>query len=353
MENHFHAVDSERGYPNRRRQIETKRIWDRVRDDNRVVTIPVVVHIVYNKASENISESQIKKQIEILNEDFRARNSDRKKTPKNFKQLIADARIEFALADTNPSGEATSGIIRTKTSIKSFPKAKVPSGKSNTPYIEAELKRKDTGSAAWPNDDYLNIWVCNMNFDPLGFATFPGASSWRDGVVVDVKCFGVSKKNNKNFNKGRTCTHEVGHYLDLIHIWGDGGNSCNRSDNVNDTPNQQKENYGKPKYPSVSCKNGPDGDLFMNYMDYVDDAAMFMFTKGQVKRMRSSLFGVRSSLLSSSGLGGGAERTDFAGLLSQNIKNSLGSTNGMYFDGVDWVNRKSILQSSKSYGDRK
>ena len=349
MENHFHAAENEEGYASRRRHIETKRIWNRIRDDNRVVTIPVVVHNVYNKRSEKISDSQIKRQIEILNEDFRAKNIDIKKTPKNFRKLIADPRIEFALATVNPLGEFTTGIVRQKTSIKSFPQASVPQGKDSTPYIDKELKSLVTGSPAWPNDDYLNIWVCNMNLNPLGYAAFPGGASWKDGIVIDVKCFGISKNNDKRYNKGRTSTHEIGHYLDLLHIWGDGKPSCNRSDNVNDTPSQKYFNFGKPTYPSISCNNGPDGDLFMNYMDLVDDSAMFMFTKGQIKRMRDTLFGVRSSLLFSSGLGEKAIKPDFESLLFANVEETTGSKKNLYYDGVDWVKGQSIAQKLELY----
>nr|WP_276611057.1 M43 family zinc metalloprotease [Kineococcus siccus] len=95
---------------------------------------------------------------------------------------------------------------------------------------------------------------------------------------------------------GRTATHEVGHYLDLFHLWGELQASCEDTDEVDDTPNQRGPHRGRPEFPQVSCDNGPAGDLFMDYMDYVDDAAMVMFTAGQVTRMRAALAGVRAPL---------------------------------------------------------
>ena len=159
-----------------------------------------------------------------------------------------------------------------------------------------------TGSVAWPRDEYLNIWVCNMARKPLGFAAFPGAAAWRDGVVIDCSCFGASGTARPAFDLGRTAVHEVGHWLDLLHIWGDDGNLCTQSDNVVDTPNQAGPNTRTPTYPSLSCNNAPHGDLFVNYMDYVDDVAMVMFTRGQVARMRATLQRRRASLLLSQGL---------------------------------------------------
>jgi hypothetical protein len=161
------------------------------------------------------------------------------------------------------------------------------------------------GSNAWDRNKYLNIWVCDISGGILGYAQFPGGSASTDGVVVDYQYFGTIGTATAPFNKGRTATHEVGHWLNLYHIWGDDGTGCTGSDLVSDTPNQADQNYGCPAFPQVSCSNGPNGDMFMNYMDYTDDACMFMFSTGQATRMQA-LFaagGARASLLTSNGCG--------------------------------------------------
>jgi len=137
----------------------------------------------------------------------------------------------------------------------------------------------------------------------LGYAAFPGSDDpSKDGVVIDYQYFGTMGTARAPFNKGRTTSHEIGHWLNLLHIWGDDGMECFGSDNVDDTPNQSGSNSERPTFPNISCGNAPNGDLFMNYMDYVDDQAMVMFTNGQVARMEATLYGPRSSILTSVGL---------------------------------------------------
>jgi hypothetical protein len=177
-----------------------------------------------------------------------------------------------------------------------------------------------------------------MNKDPLGYAAFPGASAWEDGVVIDYKCFGVGGSAESPYNLGRTATHEVGHWLNLLHIWGDDDGYCTHSDNVGDTPNQGSENYGTPTFPNISCNNGPNGDMFMSYMDYVNDSAMCMFSEGQVERMHASLIGTRASLLVSLGLKEPDATRDAPQLLMRDFA-SVGAANAAQtvFDGVSWV----------------
>jgi Pregnancy-associated plasma protein-A len=249
-----------------------------------VSKIPVVVHVVYSHTSENISDAQVKSQIRVLNRDFRAKNPDKTKTPAVWSARVADAMIEFSLAKTDPSGKPTKGITRTKTARTSF-------GTGDT------VKRTaDGGVDPWPTDKYLNIWVCTLGGGLLGYAQFPGGPSATDGVVILNSAFGTTGTATAPFNKGRTATHEIRHWLNLRHIWGD-TNDCSGIDYVDDTPKAQLPNYQKPAFPHVSCGNGPDGDMFMNYMDYVDDEAMFMFTLGQVARMTATLTGPRSSVV--------------------------------------------------------
>ena len=258
-----------------------------------LVTIPVVVHVVYNTTAENISNSQIQSQITVLNQDFRKLNADAANIPSAFSGLAADANIEFCLATVDPNGNATSGILRVPTSATSF-------GTNNT------VKSSSTGgSNPWNAGKYLNLWVCDISGSILGYAQFPGGSASTDGVVCDYQYFGTNGTATAPFNKGRTATHEVGHWLNLYHIWGDDGTGCTGSDLVTDTPNAAGPNYGCPAFPRVTCSNGPNGDLFMNYMDYTDDACMYMFSNAQSTRMQS-LFatgGARSSILTSTGCG--------------------------------------------------
>ncbi len=249
----------------------------------RMIRIPVVVHVVHRAAEENISDAQIKSQIAVLNRDFRAKNPDKSKVPPVWKSLVMDSNIEFALAKKDPKGKQTTGITRTATTAEGF-------GPDNT------VKARRTGGVnAWPADRYLNVWVCNLTDGLLGYAQFPGGPARTDGVVILYSAFGSQGTVRPPFNKGRTATHEVGHFLGLRHIWGD-RNDCSGNDFVTDTPPARAANTGKPRFPHVTCNNGPSGDMFMNYMDYVDDTAMFMFTAGQVARMNATLAGPRKKL---------------------------------------------------------
>ena len=249
----------------------------------RLIKIPTVVHVIYRRDRENVSDAQVKSQIDVLNKDFRAKNGDKSKIPGVWKSLVADANIDFALATKDPDGRPTNGITRTRTTRTSFP----PDDSMKT--------RQGGGHPAWPAARYLNMWVCNLSENLLGYAQFPGGPPRTDGVVILHSAFGTKGTASPPFNLGRTATHEVGHWLNLRHIWAD-TLGCAGSDFVEDTPNQAGPNTGKPAFPHVSCRNGPNGDMFMNYMDYVDDAAMFMFTAGQVARMNACLAGPRDQL---------------------------------------------------------
>jgi hypothetical protein len=250
----------------------------------KLLTIPVVVHVVHRTKAENISAAQVRSQIEALTRDFRGTNSDKRKVPAVWAGLVGDARIQFALARKDARGKSTTGITRTHTSMTGFE-------------ADDSIKSSATGGAdPWPTNRYLNIWVCNLEGGLLGYAQFPGGPARTDGVVILNSAFGTSGSASAPFDLGRTATHEVGHWLNLHHIWGDGGLVCSDSDYVDDTPNQEGPNYHEPKFPSVSCHNGPNGDMFMNYMDYVDDAAMVMFTPQQILRMRAALAGPRKGI---------------------------------------------------------
>ncbi|MGH9360576.1 MAG: zinc metalloprotease [Thermoanaerobaculia bacterium] len=235
--------------------------------------IKVVVHVVHKTAEQNISDAQIKSQMKVLNQDFRATNPDRNKTPAPFKGFVSDTRVQFVL----------SKVTRTRTTKTSFGS-------------DDGVKKAATGGIPPVNPKkYLNVWVCPLSGGLLGYAQFPGGPPATDGVVINYRAFGTMGTAQAPFNKGRTAVHEVGHYLNLRHIWGD-TEDCSGGDLVADTPNAETPNYGKPRFPSTSCGNGPNGDMFMNYMDYVDDDAMHLFTVGQVARMHATLDGPRKGI---------------------------------------------------------
>lgn len=252
-----------------------------------VIKIPVVVHVLYNNDGENISDAQIQSQIEALNKDYRRQNADTASTPDRFKSVAADAQIEFHLATADPNGRATTGIVRKRT---------------QQTYWMSDDKIKFSlqgGDNAWDCKSYLNIWIGDLR-SALGYATAPGSDASRDGVVINYTAFGTINTAGP-YDRGRTATHEIGHWLGLKHIWGD--NYCG-DDLVADTPPQGGYTAGCPNGFRSSCNNGSLGDMYMNYMDFTNDACMNLFTEGQKQRMRA-LFaegGPRASILTSKGL---------------------------------------------------
>ena len=281
-----------------------------------VITIPVVVHVLYNTTTQNITDAQILSQIDVINEDFRLLNADHVNTPAVFAGLKADCEINFVLAKRDPNGNATSGIIRKSTTVTSW---------SSNDYVKYSSRG---GDDAWPAGSYLNIWVCNLGGGLLGYAQFPGGAAATDGVVIGYQYFGRTGTLSAPFNKGRTATHEIGHWLNLRHIWGDA--NCG-SDLVDDTPTQQTSNYGCPTHPKITCSN-VNGDMFMNYMDYTDDACMFMFSAKQKLRMQAVLAagGSRATLATSLGgtaPTGGTTCAIPSGLTTSNIANTTATLN--------------------------
>ena len=263
--------------------------------------VPVVVHVIYKTPQQNIPESQIKKQIEILNADYSRKNADSTQTPTPFKSLAADIGIQFCLAGTDPLGNLTNGITRTLTTVDEI---------GNNEYYNSS----NGGENIWNHNHYLNIWVCEIDatLNTLGFATLASTAAnakTNDGVVIDYRVFGTS--TNTHYNLGRTATHEVGHWFDLKHPWGDDSNldgncdlgECSGDDGIVDTPQQCDCHYGVPIFPSLDfCTNNFPGTMFMDYMDYTDDEAMNMFTLEQKTHMWSAIMNtVRDSLFNSHG----------------------------------------------------
>lgn len=312
MDEHRRLAAISAEYRRRRREIEyeTREYLARFAEEGLrtgIVRIPCVFHVVWNTAAQNVSDAQIDTQLAVLNADFRLANADAASIPSYFAPLAADARIEFARAVRDPNCNPTNGITRTNTSTAGFTKA-----------TRQNVKSAAAGGAdPWPSDRYLNIWIANFTDTLLGFASFPGGPAALDGLVCDTQAFGTTGTAASPFNLGRTATHEIGHWLNLLHIWGDDtalADQCSQSDQCGDTPNQADETYGTPSGIRISCSNGPNGDMYMNYMDYTDDAGMFMFSVDQALRMNATLSVARATILASDGLvpvpGGGSPAPD-------------------------------------------
>jgi hypothetical protein len=227
---------------------------------NGKIVIPVVVNVLYRTATENISDAQIQSQIDVLNKDYTATNSDFGSVPAEWSAIAANIGITFELA----------GINRKATT------------KTSWGTKDAMKKTKQGGLDPTTPTTTLNLWACTIGGGILGYAQFPGGVSATDGVVIDSKYFGLSSAASYPYNLGRTATHEVGHWMNLRHIWGDA--SCG-DDLVADTPVAKTSNFGVPTYPYVSTCLPAHNEMTMNYMDYTDDRGMYMFTNGQKARM--------------------------------------------------------------------
>ncbi|MFN7015531.1 MAG: zinc metalloprotease, partial [Bacteroidia bacterium] len=281
-------------------------LQERIKEDKKnnqpkatVYTIPVIVHVIHNSneavgQGRNISQAQVNSQIDVLNEDFRRTNADASQTPAPFAAVAADIEIQFCKAMVDPNGNPLTepGIHRVSaTSI---------SGLSNTTtgYSQTTIDNVIKPATSWDPNRYMNIWVCQLSGGLLGYAQFPsnsglagmptnGGAANTDGVVVGYNYFGRVGTLSPPFNLGRTATHEVGHWLGLRHIWGDG--NC-ATDYCNDTPTQSNATSGCPSYPNAAGCTGspnPPGRMFQNYMDYSNDGCMNLFTADQKTRMRT------------------------------------------------------------------
>ncbi|TVR38585.1 MAG: T9SS C-terminal target domain-containing protein [Cryomorphaceae bacterium] len=290
--------------------------------DDEVYTVPVVFHVVYNNAEQNLHDSVIHSQIEVLNEDYRRMNADADLTRDIFLPVAGDVGIEFQLAEVDPSGNPTDGIVRVETNRAGFSLDLF--GAENT---LDEVKFAATGgSDAWDTEHYLNIWVCNIEgglFGQIFGLAYPpdGVPNWPDGAAEPspdvsgvIVHFTTVGRNNPSAdldgvpynNLGRTCTHEVGHYFGLRHTWGDAlplfGDGCAEDDGLDDTPNCFGPDNQACNYSANTCPEDPLPDMIENYMDYSRDNCMNIFTQQQVEIMRLALTEFRPGLIASPAL---------------------------------------------------
>jgi len=252
-----------------------------------IIKVPVVVHILYHTPDQNIPVSVVELLIAALNRDFGKKNSDTVNIPSAFKPYASEMGFEFKLASSDPRGVSTNGVVKKYTPMRYW--MSDDKMKFNTSY----------GDDAWDSKSYLNIWICNMQ-DVLGYSTFPGMDPLKDGVVLSFEAL-IGHGTSTNINDFRTIVHEVGHWLNLHHTWGDA--YCG-DDGIDDTPKQSTYTPGCPNGVRITCGNAPLGDMYMNYMDFTDDVCMNMFTKGQRRRARIIFEegGPRNSILRSKGL---------------------------------------------------
>lgn len=270
----------------RNRSIQRTMETGRTQDTKATIVIPIVVHIIHNGEAvgtgTNLSVAQIQSQIDVLNKDFQRLNTDAANTPAGFLPVAGSLDIQFVLAKQDPFGAPADGIVRKQGTQSSW--------SINDNAIFKEL-------SYWPAEKYLNIWVVKFYDATLGYAQFPvsnlpgleGSPEDRltDGVAISYTAFGSIDYGaftlDSKYNKGRTVTHEVGHFLGLRHIWGDNGSTCSDTDYVEDTPNQAGSYLNQcPTGARTTCSSE---DMYMNYMDYTNDACMNIFTKDQFGRV--------------------------------------------------------------------
>jgi len=257
------------------------------------IEIPIVFHIVWNRPGQNIPDEYIFSQLEVLNDDYNAENEDLLDLPSEFKKVQGNPGISFCLANMDPRGTPTNGIIRTNTSWTNIGGQRL--------VVDGKRRIKNTslgGSDPWDTKKYLNIWIGARGDGLLGDATFPNEEDPNkiDGIVVSPEAIGKRPDLDSPFNRGRTLTHEIGHYLNLNHLSGTETGCFTDDDDVEDTPNQFEEYFGTCDEPVESCDSR---DMDMNFMSFRDDACLLFFTKGQVARMTETLFSERFELISS------------------------------------------------------
>jgi len=300
---------SNKNASHRLKKQEIKELMDKVLkkvnliDDMPVYTIPIAFHVVYNKPVENIERQQILSQIEAINKDFRNYNINQ--IPTKFdreRKLATDSKITFCIANKDANGNSIEGITRTCTQIESF----TPFSDSGSTPIELQLVKATRlgGKDGWPSDKNLNVWICNLKCGPGGYAQYPIRSPLEsqyltDGIVIDYRSFGLGGTAEEPYNSGRTLTHEIGHWLGLLHLWGNSDDNleCLDDDEIDDTPKQSGPQRGCPENYENTAICEVEYPLLMNFMDYFNDECSLMFTKQQVLSMRLNLEVLRSTFV--------------------------------------------------------
>lgn len=261
-----------------------------------LIQVPIVIHIVYKDSVENISQSDIEAQIDILNRDFQRNNADTSKLRNIFHPIAGNPNIQFLLRH----------VERVNTASNFIP--------SFTDLYDDIKHNSSGGSDAWPTTHYLNIWVGNLQgefllgyaYPPAGVSGWPSGSSAPtpavDGIVIDYRAFGPTSFFRGDSLNGRTLVHEAGHYFGLRHIWGDG--DCSDDDHLNDTPTAISESSGDCDTTKNTCNDGAGDmpDLVENYMDYSADTCMVTFTADQASLMRTALQTYRPDLIPTASL---------------------------------------------------
>lgn len=238
--------------------------------------INVVFHVVYKTAAQNIADSCLQHQLDVLNEDFNATNADLWKVPSAWTSIIGSMNVNFVLATQDPSGNPTTGIERRNTTVTSF----------NT--NNAVCYYNQGGLDAWPDTSYLNIWVCNLGNSLMSYAQFPGGPAATDGVVIHYQACGRGSYCLAPYNLGRAGTHAVGHWFGLKNMAPQ--MTCSTDDDgIADTPPYVNPmvvgGYAPSQVVTDSCNPSAPGIMWMNFMTYVNDSSMYFFTQGQTDTM--------------------------------------------------------------------
>jgi len=276
-------------------------------------TIPIVVHVVWNTAAEKISVAQVESEIPVINAAYNRQNADTVNTPAPFKSIAANMHITFCLASTDPNGNPTNGIVYKQTSAAGF-----YYGFNTVKYPSLG------GDTVWDVNRYLNIWVCNLQGGALGFSEFPTSPLNNTfGSVILYQAFGTTGTLLVPYNLGGTAAHEIGHLLNLHHLWGDDGGLCpgqngGQDDGAADTPPEGNSNsdtytnfgnsngatYGCPTFPYTdNCSSTYPGIMFNNYMEYTDDSCYNLFTNDQKSIAMAALHVPLAKLITSNTCG--------------------------------------------------
>ncbi len=282
---------------------------------SQTIIIPVVYHVMYANAAQNVADSVLQEQLDVLNEDYNAMNTDLWKVPAVWQPIIGNMNVLFTLATIDPNGNPTTGIERQMFTGQYYNWNNAGAG----------------GLPAWPDTSYLNIWVGNLTGPAgiLAYAQFPGGPAATDGMVIDYRVIGLGAPANAPYDHGRTATHELAHWFGVMHI--NDYDSCYDHDGIADTPYQYGVNNVLGGYPvgkilTDSCQTSAPGIMWMNYLSYVNDTSMCFFTQGQIGQMIWCMNNMRVGFLTPDGVDAINEHPE----ISQYSVYPSPSTNGIF-----------------------